>query len=269
MTAGAALAWTMGASFLMALLNQLLLALHGAEGLDLLSLGGLSAISYLLATFGVLVVHDPDATSLGKSLALRPASPVMMLLGLGLGLGLKLPAEALQDRIERLFPSEPAVLAAREELFRVDSPSRAIQVVVSVCLLAPVVEEIFFRGALFGRLTRHSITFAATLSGLLFVISHGEPRDFPSLILVAAALGLMRVVSGSLGPSMMLHFAFNAVSVLALLSGTAGADAPIPATPVEILASSVLSVALVVVAVRFGRKMGRAALSASAEDDRA
>jgi len=210
----AALAW---------LCVHLLVSLSGAlspnsEG-DIVRLGGASAIAFLLVTFGVLEVHERGAP-LRRSLALRPTHPLLLLIGIGLGASLKLPAEALRELMERQWPSSDTELLQRTALFRSDTLGAILALLVVACLVSPLVEEIFFRGALYGRLARVSAPAAASVSGLAFVLAHSDFRAWPALAVVAAALGMLRALGGSLLPCIALHVAFNTVGVLGLVTRT-------------------------------------------------
>ncbi len=82
---------------------------------------------------------------------------------------------------------------------------------------APVMEEIFFRGFIFGGLRgRWGTVPAALAAGFLFGLAHlGNPGTIYVLVpigLVGAMFALGYAYSGSLLPSMMAHFLFNLVS---------------------------------------------------------
>lgn len=92
--------------------------------------------------------------------------------------------------------------------------------VVTMVFLGPVVEEIVFRGLLFGALARPiGIVPSALVSSLLFAAIHGEAVLFPSL----AALGLVAAFSyaatGNLWVPIVLHAANNALGAAFLIGG--------------------------------------------------
>lgn len=237
MTSFAAVGWTLICLFAMLLFGEGVRALLGAPQLALTLLAGCSAVAYLLGTYGVLRVHAPEATSLRAVLGLRPTHPAVVLVGCGLGLSLKVPAEAVRELVERWAPTEEAALVARAELFHYDGLASLVGLAVAICLIAPLVEELFFRGALFGRLASTSLVGAAAVSGLLFVFSHPDARDWPSLVLVAGLMSYLRAASGSLLPSIGLHVVFNAAGLWALVSGTVPAGERFVASSLELVGS--------------------------------
>lgn len=90
-----------------------------------------------------------------------------------------------------------------------------------IVLLAPLVEELLFRGVLLAGLSeRLPLRWAVTLSVLLFAIAHlpdtgGHWQVLPGLIALALGLTWLRLRSGSLLPGYAAHALYNA-SVLAL-----------------------------------------------------
>lgn len=86
-----------------------------------------------------------------------------------------------------------------------------------VGLAIPFVEELFFRGVLFGWL-RQKWPFwaAALLSSAVFAVLHGEPSLMAGTVVLGllAAWGMEK--SGSLWSAVVIHLLNNAVKVLAL-----------------------------------------------------
>ena len=196
------------------------------RALDLVSLGAAEALAYLAVTFLVLQRYE-RGTPLRVALALRPTYVGLVWAGVGLGASLKLPAEALTDLVERFFPVSDAQLVARAALYRTDTLADVLWLSFVTCLVAPLVEELFFRGALYGRLVKVSVFWAGLATGLSFVVVHADPRHWPALLVIAAALSYLRAASGSLLPSLALHVTFNAAGVLALVVGAVSPTRPL------------------------------------------
>jgi membrane protease YdiL (CAAX protease family) len=218
-----ALLWTAAAYVVFQLLSNLL-ALRGTTP-DLVSLGAAEALAYIGVMLLVLYRHD-SGTSLRTALGLRPTHPALGLVGIGLGASLKLPVESLTLVVERVFPTEDAQLVARAALYRTETLPDVARLLLVSCLMAPLVEELFFRGALFGRLVKAGVLGAALTTGIAFVLVHSDPRHWPALLLVTAVLSYLRSIGGSLLPCLGLHVAFNAAGVLALVSGAASPTRP-------------------------------------------
>ncbi len=88
--------------------------------------------------------------------------------------------------------------------------------------LAPVMEETFFRGFLFGGLRgRWGFFLAALGSGFLFALAHVDPLVFIPFTAVGMLFAWGYVYSGSILASMVAHFLFNGVSFGLAVSGVA------------------------------------------------
>lgn len=86
-------------------------------------------------------------------------------------------------------------------------------------LLAPLVEETFFRGFLFGGLTkRFSFFTAALISGFLFALAHGQPTLLIPFTFVGMLFATGYAYTGSLWTTISAHFMFNLVSFVATLA---------------------------------------------------
>jgi membrane protease YdiL (CAAX protease family) len=87
-----------------------------------------------------------------------------------------------------------------------------------VGLVGPVVEEVFFRGAILRSLRRgHASGLTLLATSLLFAAAHLDPRNFLPDFLGGLAMGYVRLWSGSLWPAILLHAAFNSGSAYAAL----------------------------------------------------
>jgi uncharacterized protein len=92
----------------------------------------------------------------------------------------------------------------------------AIPVVFLIAVAAPVAEEIFFRGMLFGGLRRRLSTYpAAAISALVFGALHATTgiSAVPPLIIFGFVLALLYERTGSLVPGMLLHALNNALAL--------------------------------------------------------
>lgn len=238
-------------------------SLARGAALDIVTLGAAEALAYVGTTFVVLRIYE-HGTSSRSGLGLRPTALGLAGAGFALGLALKLPAESLTAVVERFYPPSDSELLARSALLRTDSLKEVISLTLVACLIAPLVEELFFRGALYGRLAKTSPSRAAVITGFAFVVMHSDVRHWPALMIVALVLGYLRVASGSVLPCLCLHVAFNASGVLALVSGVASPTRPLALSFVWVAASWVATALLVAALVRLADEPGAA--RARAED---
>ena len=93
-------------------------------------------------------------------------------------------------------------------------------------LIAPVIEELFFRGFLFPVLARRSgVSAAVVLTSLAFMLIHvsqlaGAWLPLLILFLVGMAFTLARAWSGSVAVSYLMHLAYNATLFAGLFFAT-------------------------------------------------
>ena len=82
-----------------------------------------------------------------------------------------------------------------------------------VVLIAPVVEELTFRGVGFALLARIGTAVAFVGTSIAFAAAHGLVNGFAALFLFGAAVAFLRVRTGSIYPGMLLHGTFNALAL--------------------------------------------------------
>ncbi|HKQ68833.1 MAG TPA: CPBP family intramembrane glutamic endopeptidase [Polyangiaceae bacterium] len=223
MTFLVAASWTIGAVFLLQVLIGVLVGLRQGE-VDLASLVQCQVVAFLGMLFFLLLVHEREGR-LSDMLALRKTSVWLCLAAALLGLALQGPVSLVEDVIYAKFPLSEANLAELRELLTAQTTPQRIVLLVAAGLVGPVVEEMFFRGALFKGLRREH-TDALTVVGvsLLFAAAHRDLRSFVPDMMGALVMGYLRLVSGSLWPSILLHVAFNAVAVVTALASGPEAD---------------------------------------------
>jgi uncharacterized protein len=82
-----------------------------------------------------------------------------------------------------------------------------------IVLVAPFVEELFFRGIGVRALTIYGATAAILLTGLVFGAVHGVLGALPPLALFGIGLAWIRVRSASIWPGFIAHAAYNGIGV--------------------------------------------------------
>jgi membrane protease YdiL (CAAX protease family) len=84
-----------------------------------------------------------------------------------------------------------------------------------IVLLAPLVEELLFRGLGFALLLRFGRTVAILGSGMAFGLAHGLVGGFVILAAFGIVLSWLRARTESVLPCIILHSIFNALALLA------------------------------------------------------
>jgi membrane protease YdiL (CAAX protease family) len=137
------------------------------------------------------------------------------------GLGLFLVGNALILPLVNIADARQAVV---DDLNRAGGAKLAVFAVVA-SVVAPVCEELLFRGLLLRALRRRmSPTAAVIVQALAFALAHpmlsptlGDLAVVPAIFLLGAASGVVAVRRGDLSASIMMHIGFNLVTTLSAL----------------------------------------------------
>jgi len=98
---------------------------------------------------------------------------------------------------------------------RVAEPARKIPIIVLAIVIAPLSEEFFFRGFLYGVLKRYAGPLPALVfTGVVFAVIHLHLPSLLPLFLLACVLTLAYELSGSLLVPMAMHALFNAITLV-------------------------------------------------------
>lgn len=101
---------------------------------------------------------------------------------------------------------------------KANNPKLLIGLAFLACIVAPICEEILFRGYLYGILKRYSCRFfAAIMSGLIFGVIHGSMWSLAPLVVIGILLAVIYEVSGSLWASIICHSLFNSMSTFYMI----------------------------------------------------
>ena len=193
----------------------------GEELLEDLSMVGLVALQVplWLGLLGTPVLARRYGLDWSRQMGWRMRG-VDIPVGAFIGLALQLVAvPLLYWPILRIFGDLDVEEPARELTGLAETPVEVVLLVVMTVVMAPVGEEVFFRGLLQGALRdRIGPVWAVAIASVAFGITHFQLVQFPALVLVGAVNGLLVLRTGRLGPALWSHAAFNAVTVVVLLA---------------------------------------------------
>lgn len=87
--------------------------------------------------------------------------------------------------------------------------------VIALVIMAPIIEEVIFRGLTYNYLRRVSPVWAAVLlQSMIFAASHISSYQVIYVLMLAPVLALLYEWTGSLLPPILAHMAFNGASVV-------------------------------------------------------
>jgi len=89
---------------------------------------------------------------------------------------------------------------------------------IVVVVIAPIVEELTFRGLGYSLLVRWGAFWAIFGTAVAFALGHGLLEGLPVLIALGAGLAYIRYRQDSVIPGMVLHASFNAIALAVSVS---------------------------------------------------
>ena len=152
-------------------------------------------------------------------LARRPTAR-QVALGGATGVALFFAATGIMSLTTLLVPRRWVDTFDISHLFQ-GSPREQFAMVLIATLLAPLAEEVAFRGYLLSALRTHLRPGAAiAASSVLFAAMHLDPVRFPAVLFLGAFLGWLAWRSGSLWPAVAAHAANNGLGSIAVMNGS-------------------------------------------------
>lgn len=150
--------------------------------------------------------YDGDWKSLGLRRFPWLLSGALFFVGLGLILAINFVWELVRQQLG--WAAQPDFLPLFGEGIR-----GLVLALILGSVVAPVTEEIFFRGFLYaGLCSRWGRVWGMILSSLLFALVHFSPGVILPIFLMGMVLAAVYMYSGSLWPSIFLHGAINAMA---------------------------------------------------------
>lgn len=219
LTIPAAVLWFVLATFASMLLIGFTQSLRPGSEFDLVNAVACQAVAYGSTVLLLVRIHGGNRP-LSEVFALRGTHPGFYPLAFLLGACLQVPAELLQRLVFHFQPMPQDLIEMQSEMMRMDSTVERVMIPFAVVILGPLVEEAFFRGALFGGLRRqHGPWMSVLIVTALFAGAHGSSQLFIPLFAVGIVVTLLRSASGSLWPCLTAHMTFNAIPVLGMAFG--------------------------------------------------
>jgi membrane protease YdiL (CAAX protease family) len=89
---------------------------------------------------------------------------------------------------------------------------------VSVAVVAPIAEELTYRGLGVALFLPYGTVVAVVVTGVLFGLSHGLVAGLPVLTIFGLVIGWLRIRTDSIYPPMILHGIFNGIALIVSLA---------------------------------------------------
>ncbi len=167
------------------------------------------------------LIH-PSSQPFAATVATLTAPVLLIVPGLALAVG------TVEGMLEWAFP-----LSARQEAYFAHMMSNDVVMLIAACILAPVLEEMLFRGIILrGFLQQYPRRYAILGSAALFGMAHLNLYQFAVGLGMGLVLGWLYERARSLWPCMLLHAAYNSTG-LWLTLGASDADGAAQSLPAD------------------------------------
>ena len=152
---------------------------------------------------------------LKQRLRLNYVSNNILFLSLLLSLGLIILSDEI-DRLIQVFIPAPEYILNINNLLNPESIFGFILLFIAVAIIAPLGEELLFRGFLQQYLEKYwkDITKAILITSLFFAVIHLNPFWFIQIYILGIMLGFLSWKTNSIIPSLILHTLNNTIALI-------------------------------------------------------
>ena len=184
------------------------------------------AISFgmLLMMAGIVMFIYKQRDMLPEALGLQPKHPAYVFAwGVGTYICFILISIVLQHLgLESWLQSrlgDPQHQQIVQDLVSASSVEKKLMLIVGACMIAPLAEEVIFRGYLYPVVKRFTEpAIAAVFTGILFGAIHGNIWAVIPLSIFGILLAVLFELSGSIWACILCHALFNAINVTFMLT---------------------------------------------------
>ena len=168
------------------------------------------------AIIGLIVYAIAGLGNRRQLLALRRPTSLALAAGIGVGIGIGM--------LILSYLLNPILHPGQEQGVTPDhwEPDHAAAYVANglvIVIVAPIIEELTFRGLGYSLLVRYGRWTAIVLVGLAFGLAHGLVNAFPLLAAFGGGLAYLRSRVDSVYPGMIVHGLFNALALTVAVAG--------------------------------------------------
>jgi uncharacterized protein len=185
-------------------------------------------IVFTLIVFALMMFRG---TNFGDLLGLNPSKVVRILVISMLGFaafyifGVVLHILGYEEWLKNIFGSDYKVQETIKTFQATDAATIRIMMAFTVAILAPLCEEVLFRGYIYGATKRFSDRFFACLfSSLLFAVVHYNINALIPLFFLAIVLTIAYELTGSIWAPIIIHALVNANTLIMIEFGNATAN---------------------------------------------
>lgn len=204
-----------------------------------------------IAVGGFYILKNHSYYSFSSAVGLREFDPIILLPTLLLPISSESFATWMMSpylqNLTDIFGGQTDYMSAPQ------SVRELLVVVLLLCVVVPIMEEILFRGILFKILEPYGTLYAIFISAFAFSLMHFSPPVLIIIFVVGAALGFLRVCADSLIPCMIFHALFNFSSVMQLVFESELSAFELQLGIISVIAAALLPILLFIVYKIWGK----------------
>ena len=191
---------------------------------------GFVAISAALVLFVNRFTSSVQNAPLAQVYGFSRCETRFMAMGLFGGLIVGIFPGWLVEQVKRGMPElDLGTIDLINQLFEQASGAEYVALVLTLVLVAPLTEEVVFRGFMWHSCKRFATSpIVWILTTLLFSLYHMSLVQSLALLVTGGFIGWLRWTSGSIWPAIAAHFTNNLFATIAVISGAATGAASIP-----------------------------------------
>ena len=168
------------------------------------------------AIIGVIVYAIAGLGNRRQLLALRRPTSWALAAGIGVGIGIGM---LILSYLLNPFLHPGQEQGVTPDHWEPDHAGAYVANALVIVIVAPIIEELTFRGLGYSLLVPYGRWTAIVLVGLAFGFAHGLVNAFPLLAAFGAGLAYLRSRVDSVYPGMIVHSLFNALALTVAVAG--------------------------------------------------
>jgi len=179
-----------------------------------------SLLGGVLALIALRVTTQKDDPAPILRTAFGPLQPIWLPCALLIAPCAAILAGDLDSLLLHVVPTSEQELVLYQQTFFPDDALARVITMIGTIVVAPLVEELIFRGPLLrGLARRYGALGGALLTSILFAVAHFNLRTAPLLFLLGFGNALLAARTGSLALPIVMHSIYNASFYLLLPAG--------------------------------------------------
>lgn len=173
-----------------------------------------STMLTLFVPFLIIMAVEKKRTDIDICPLDKPKNPLLTVLSVPAGVSVCIIGSVVTNYITLLF-SMGGIQLTQPSLVAPPTGYALFIYVLRLTVVAAVMEEVCFRGAVMQPLRKYGNMFAVVMSAMIFALTHCNLIQAPAAFISGIGMGYFAIATGSVWTSMMIHLLNNTLVALA------------------------------------------------------